>query len=151
MKFSIYSNRRVFVRNACLQMKPISVKTCLLSSFVYLFSTCNYYFHCSEVTWRALAAFHEAKSSWFLAHYSKLTFSCHVFGGRREYSWTILKLSFGTTKMAAYANKRFCTLVSKIYEKFYWVDIICPIPYKINICWYDLFDLISSLVNENNR
>ena len=53
--------------------------------------------------------------------------------------------------MAAYANKRFCTLVSKIYEKFYWVDIICPIPYKINICWYDLFDLISSLVNENNR
>ena len=44
----------------------------------------------------------------------------------------------------------FCMLVrSKTYRNVYWVDIINSIPYTINSI-DNLFDLISSLVNENN-
>ena len=48
-----------------------------------------------------------------------------VFGGVYRISQTILKLSFGTTRMAAYANKNYvCLFVTIIYEKVYCVDII---------------------------
>ena len=61
------------------------------------------------------------------------------------FKWTvypllILKLSFGTTKMAAYANNLLMFVG--------WYDIFDP--YRLNNYWYNLFDLILSLVNENN-
>ena len=39
---------------------------------------------------------------------------------------------------------------NKTYGNVYWVDAMHSTPYKIDNYCYNLFDLISSLVNENN-
>ena len=56
--------------------------------------------------------------------------------------------------MTAYANKFFvCFFVSKKKKKnrsIYWVDIIHSLLYKINNYWYNLLNLVSSLIKENN-
>ena len=67
-----------------------------------------------------------------------------------QYPRTILKLSFGTAKMAAYANKLFVCLFITKYGNVNQVEIILSTPYKIDNYWYNLFDLISSLANEHN-
>ena len=68
------------------------------------------------------------------ANYSKLHVHWHQFSADySEYPETILKVSFGPTKMTAYANKIFVRLfIRKKYGNVYWVDIILSIPYKIN-------------------
>ena len=67
-----------------------------------------------------------------------------------EYPLIIFKLSFVTIKLASYANKIFMLVRNKKYENIYWVYVINLIPNASNNHWYNLIDLISSLVNENN-
>ena len=71
-----------------------------------------------------------------------------VFGGGLRYAQTILKLSFCTTEMEAYANKFLYARSQQKYRNAYWVDIIYLILYEINNYLYNVFDV--SLADENN-
>ena len=76
-------------------------------------------------------------------------FNCNFSVDGSKYPQTILKLSFGTTIVAAYVNKTFiCLFVSKNMEMFIGSILNIRFLMKLMMMIIDLIS-ISSLVNEN--
>ena len=71
---------------------------------------------------------------------------CMVASIRKVY----FELSFGATKVMACANEIYVLACNQKYGNVYCIDISYMILFNINNYWYNLLDLTSSLVNENN-
>ena len=76
----------------------------------------------------------------------KLSSGNEIQTDRRTYDW---RTDTGVQRETI-ISRHYRVAWYKNYLNVYWVGIINLIPYKIINCWYNLFDLTSSLVNVNN-